>query len=408
MTLRKCNFHIGAGAGSIARMNASPEPIRPARAGAKSIVVLCVLVHAAMTGSRVAMSLAALALGATTLQVGLLLALHALVPALGAVGLGRWIDRTGPRIPALAGMVAVCAGLALAARWPCVAVLWTTAALVGGGHAAAALALQNQLGRLGTPADARGGFATFALGTAVSGSVGPALAGECLARHGAGPTFAVLAGIALTALLAAGAMRHRLPHGDGQGASAARAGASVREILADAGLRRILAADLLMAIAWNANSVVVPLHGRRHGWSAAIVGDLLGTFGAAVLLVRAMPAAWRRRVGDWRAIRWALASSGACFLALPFADRLPWPFLLEAVMGLGLGGALASVLALLHAQAPPHHGGAVLGLRLVVLNVSAIALPLGLGATSGLAGCIALLGAGLALGAAGLRPVAGR
>jgi len=91
---------------------------------------------------------------------------------------------------------------------------------------------------------------------------------------------------------------------------------------------------------------------------------------------------------------------------MAWADRLPWPFLLEAVMGLGLGGALASVLALLHAQAPEHHGGAVLGLRLVVLNASAIALPLALGATSGLAGGVALLGAGLALGAAGLRPVA--
>jgi predicted MFS family arabinose efflux permease len=182
--------------------------------------------------------------------------------------------------------------------------------------------------------------------------------------------------------------------------------ASARTLLANRGLRRVLAADFLMAGAWNANTFVLPIHGAHHGWSAAAVGDALGAFGAAVLVARILPAAWTRALGDWRAIRLALAVSGLCFAALPFAHRLPWACALEALMGLGLGRALASVLTLLHAQAPRDRGAEVLGLRLVVLNVSAVGLPLGLGALGasiGFASFLAVCGGGLVLCAARLR-----
>ncbi|WKB55298.1 MFS transporter [Eleftheria terrae] len=378
-------------------------PVPPAALQARALVVLCMLNHTALSGSRVAVSLSALALGGSAFQVGLLIATFSLLPTLGSVALGRWVDHHGTRLPALAGMAAMSAGLLLPLVQLTPAALWLTAALVGGGYSAALLALQSQLGRLPDPARRARGFSGFALGTALSGSLGPLVAGQCLSLAGAPATFAVLAGIGLAA--AAGLVLGRSGlAGQGHAASGTpQSRLPLRRLLQQPLLRRIVLLDLLMAVAWNANSFMVPLHGTQQGWPAASVGQLLALFGAAVMLVRTVPASWRQRLGDWQAIRIALASSALCFLLFPWADRFAVALLLEFVLGLGLGGALPSVLGLLHTHAPPGHDGEVLGLRLVVLNVSAIALPIGLGglgAALGLTRVMVALGAALSLGAA--------
>jgi predicted MFS family arabinose efflux permease len=168
------------------------------------------------------------------------------------------------------------------------------------------------------------------------------------------------------------------------------------------GLRRLMLADLLMAFAWNANGFVVPLLGQRRGWSADTVGNLLGAFGVAVMLVRALPGAWRTRGGDWQAIRRALAVSGAVLILLPVTAHMPGPYVLEAVLGCGLGSSLPSVLALFEARAPTGRRAEVLGLRQAVLGFGAATLPTALGALVAATGLVAsmlcfggaLLGAG--------------
>ncbi len=157
-----------------------------------------------------------------------------------------------------------------------------------------------------------------------------------------------------------------------------------------------------MAFAWNANGFAVPLVGQRHGWTDDTVGNLLGCFGAAVLLVRALPGAWRTRGGDWQAIRRAVVVSGSVLMLLPVMTAMPLPYLLEALLGLGLGSSLPSVLALFEAQAPPGRRAEALGLRQAVLGFGAATLPTALGALVTATGLVAaLLGFGGALLGAG-------
>ena len=391
---------------------ATLAPSRRAPPGIRVLVVLCVLDHVALSGGRVALALHALALGVPSLGLGLMLAPFALTSTLGALPLGRWVDRIGARTPALAGMAATTLGLAVSAWRPGLAVLALAATLIGLGYTASLIALQSELGRDRSAGERTAGFSGFAIGTAASGGFGPFLAGQCMAHGGVQVAFGALAFVSFVALCGGAASARRLLslHQDDGGTSTAtpRPALFSRATLSGlGGLRRLLLADLSMAFAWNANGFVVPLIGQRHGWPADVVGNLLASFGVAVMLVRLLPTAWRTRGGDWRAIERALLASGAVLALLPLATTMPWPYALEALLGCGLGSALPSVLALIHARTPAGRGAEVLGLRQAVLSLGAATLPTALGAlvaATGLVGALAGFGGGLLVAAAAIAP----
>jgi MFS family permease len=364
-------------------------------------VTLCVLNHVALSGARVALALQALGLGVPSIGVALMLAPFALTSTLAALPLGRWVDRIGARRPALIGMAITTAALAAAAWHPTAAVLLASATIIGLGYAASLIALQGELGRDRGERERVAGFAAFAIGTAASGGFGPFLAGQCMARAGATLAFGALALLSLAAFAGAASQARRMSSSSDT-ASTSRTPLFSRSTLRGLpGLRRLLIADLLMAFAWNANTFAVPLVAQRQHWSADVVGDLLGCFGAAVLLVRARPAAARARGDNWRVIARALFASGAVLALLPFATPMPWSFALEALLGAGLGCALPSVLALADMHTPAGRRAEVLGLRQAVLGLGAATMPTTLGALVGIVGLApALAGFGGALLAA--------
>ena len=364
------------------------------------LVVLCVLNHVALSGARVALALQALRLGVPSVGLALMLAPFALTSTLAALPLGRCVDRVGARVPALAGMALTTMALIAAAWRPGSAVLTAAAAAVGLGYTASLIALQSELGRDRDARERASGFAGFAIGTAASGGVGPFVAGQCMALAGVHAAFGALALVSLAACVGAAWNARRLRHG---GPPAAPAATPRRLSLKGlGGLRRLMLADLLMALAWNANGFVVPLIGQRQGWAADTVGNLLGCFGVAVMLVRALPGAWRARGGDWRAVTRALLISGVVLALLPLLTEVPGPYVLEALFGCGLGSSLPSVLALVEEGTPAGRRAEVLGLRQAVLGLGAATLPTALGALVSATGLVAaLLAFGGALAAAG-------
>jgi MFS family permease len=372
-----------------------------------ALVALCVLDHVALSGGRVALALQALALGVPSVGLGLMLAPFALATTLSALPLGRWIDRVGARVPALAGMALTTAGLAMAAWHPDRLVMPQAAAAIGLGYSAALIALQSELARERSERERTSGLAGFAIGTAASGGFGPFLAGQCMAHGGAHVAFGALALVSMAAFCAGllNARRLESSRDDRARTPQSRPPLLSRATLSGLGrLRRLLLADLLMAFAWNANGFVVPLVGQRHGWPADTVGNLLAAFGMAVLLVRALPAGWRARGGDWPTIARALLASGVTLALLPVATAMPGPYALEILLGCGLGSSLPSVLALMAARSPAGRRAEVLGLRQAVLGFGAAMLPTALGAlvaATGLVGALAGFGGAL-LGTAAL------
>ena len=393
------NFPDASAGGNMGAMTSSiaapPLPVR-------TLVALCILNHVALSGARLALVEQALHLGVHSLVLGMMFAPFALASTLGALPLGRWVDRIGARRPALAGMSLTTLALAASALWPAPVVLAAAAAAIGLGYTASLIALQAEIARDRDERERRAGFSAFAIGTAASSGFGPFLAGQVMSHAGAATTFGVLACVS-TAALAGSAWRAARLLSAPAGAVAARmrSSASLRGL---GGLRRLLLADLGMALAWNANGFVVPIVAHRHGWPADVAGNLLGCFGAAVLLVRALPHAWRARGSDWGAITRALLASGAVLALLPLLPSIGAHYLLQAVLGCGLGSSLPSVMALIETRTPDGRRAEVLGLRQAVLGFGAATTPTAVGALVSAAGLVPALavvgGALLALGAA--------
>ncbi|HEY6894346.1 MAG TPA: MFS transporter, partial [Rhodanobacteraceae bacterium] len=96
-----------------------------------AVIAFGVANHLVLTGSRVTVSLNALALGADAATVGGLMALFALFPMFFAIPCGRLADRIGVRAPMLVGSIGNAAGVLVATLLPGLPALFATAMLTG-------------------------------------------------------------------------------------------------------------------------------------------------------------------------------------------------------------------------------------------------------------------------------------
>jgi MFS family permease len=142
-----------------------------------ALIVLGILNHTVLTGSRVTVSLYALSLGSSPFVVGTLMGLYAFLPMLLGVAAGRLSDRIGVRKPMLVGSC----GVAIAAALPCfmsgIVPLFVTTALLGVSFMLFQVATQNATGMFGLPSERAKHFSWLALGYSVSGFCGPLVSG---------------------------------------------------------------------------------------------------------------------------------------------------------------------------------------------------------------------------------------
>ena len=83
------------------------------------------------TGSRVAVSLYALELGASQFTIGILIALYALCPVLFAILIGKMADRIGARVLVIIGTAGIGLALLLPPLFPGLITLYASALLLG-------------------------------------------------------------------------------------------------------------------------------------------------------------------------------------------------------------------------------------------------------------------------------------
>ena len=149
-----------------------------------ALIALGIANHIVLTGTRVAVTLDALAGGATAATAGVLIALYAFLPMLLAVPVGRVIDRIGVRRPMLVGSIGVAAGAALPALWPGLPTLYVAATLLGASFMIFQVATQYATGELAGP-DARAeGYSLLALGYSLSSFAGPLITGFVIDHWG--------------------------------------------------------------------------------------------------------------------------------------------------------------------------------------------------------------------------------
>lgn len=370
-----------------------------------------VFLHATMAGMRLATPLLALQQGYSAAAVGVLIALFALTQVFLALPAGRFADRHGLKRPLALSVVAASAGSGLAVLFPAFWAMCLAALLTGGATGATVIALQRHVGRAATDTgQLKRVFSWLAIAPAAANFIGPFGAG-LLIDHASRPfggapadllayrlCFAVLALLPIACWL----LVRRAPEQPMKAPPAGAARTRAWDLLREPMFRRLLFVNWLQSSSWDVHAFVLPILGHDRGLSAAVIGTLLGAFAVAAALVRILLPLVAARTTERGVI---LASSVMTALVFAVYPLLHSPWLMGAcsvLLGFALGAVQPMVMSMLHQITPSHRHGEALGLRLMTINASSVAMPMlfgSLGALIGIAGVFWAVGAVVSLGA---------
>jgi predicted MFS family arabinose efflux permease len=347
------------------------------------------------------MSLSALSMGATVLQVGVIMSILAAFPMVLAVPAGRYVDRVGVRRPMLAAVALLGVSIALPLAMPTMATLYVAAAGVGSAFMLFHICVQHAIGEGSTGEARKANFGWLALGFSISNFLGPTIAGVVIDAAGHRVAFGVATAFAAASFTLVFARRGSLPHRHEHAADPHPR--SAMELLRQPALRRVFIVTGILASAWDVFVFVTPIHGTEIGLSASEIGLILGAFAFATFLIRlALP--WlSRHVRDWTLITATMAIACAAYATFPLMQTVPLLAAIAFILGLGLGSTQPSVMSLIYTTAPSGRAGEAVGLRSVVLNASSAVLPLafgGVGAALGMLPVFWTMAAAIACGGA--------
>lgn len=185
---------------------------------------------------------------------------------------------------------------------------------------------------------------------------------------------------------------------------------SAWDLLASAALRRLLLANWMQSMAWDAHTFVLPLLGHERGLEASVIGILMGAFALAAALIRMALPRLARKYAEWQVIYAATLLAAAVLLAYPW---MPGPIgmgVCSMLLGVALGAVQPMVLSYLNEVAPPGREGEAMALRSLVINSSSFAMPMlfgSIGAVTGTAGLFWLVAGVLGAGSRAI-PALGR
>lgn len=350
-----------------------------------------IFLHACMAGMRMAMPLLALQQGFSAMAVGALLALFALTQVFLALPAGRYADRKGLKKPILISVVMASTGAALSAVWPIFPVMCLSALATGGATGMAVISLQRHVGRLAKdPVELKVAFSWLSIGPAVSNFLGPVLAG--LLIDFAGPVPAHETGFRWAFLLMAVLPLstwfwvRRVPELSMPKAPDHTGPRRALDLLAEPMLRRLLGVNWLLSSCWDVHTFVVPVLGHERGYSASVVGTILGSFAVAAAFIRVCLPWLSRHVQEHQIITGAMVCTALLFGLYPFMPT-PWSMgLCSVLLGLVLGTVQPMIMSTLHQITPVHRQGEALGLRLMSINASSVLMPMVFGAAGTIAG----------------------
>jgi len=382
-------------------VNLTPAPHDTPRFALARLIAGHICLHACMAGMRMAAPLMALREGFSPLAVGFLLALFALTQVFLALPAGRYADRHGLKRPVGLCVLAASFGAGLAVVFPVFAVLCLSALLTGGATGVASITLQRHVGRAAQNAtELKKVFSWLAIGPALSNFVGPLTAGLLIDHSGFQAAFLFLALLPLATWLW---IRHTVelpPVVIKQGATPKKTWDLLREPL----MRRLMLVNWLLSSCWDVHTFVVPVLGHERGFSASVIGAILGAFAMAATLVRVLLPLVASRVREWAIVTSAMVVTAVLFGIYPLMDTPLAMGACSVMLGLALGSVQPMIMSTLHQITPESRHGEALGLRLMAMNASSVLMPMLFGTAGAIVGVsVVFWTVGLAVGA-GARP----
>lgn len=382
-------------------MSLAASHSQPPRFALARLIAGQICLHACMAGMRMAAPLLALREGYSAMAVGFLLALFALTQVFLALPAGRYVDRHGLKRPVGFCVVAAALGAALAVAFPVFPVLCLSALMTGGSTGVAVIALQRHVGRAAQNAtELKKVFSWLAIGPAVSNFVGPLAAGLLIDQSGFRAAFLLMALLPLATWFWVRPTVELPPLPVVAGAAPKKAWDLLRKPI----MRRLMLVNWLLSSCWDVHTFVVPILGHERGFSASVIGTILGSFAIAAAFVRVLLPVFAAHVREWVVVTSAMVLTAVLFAVYPFMVSPLAMGACSVMLGLALGSVQPMIMSTLHQITPEARHGEALGLRLMTINASSVLMPMLFGTAGAAVGVsVVFWVVGLAVGA-GARP----
>ena len=346
--------------------------------------------QAAVYVARPTTSYRLLSLGAGPRAVGLVAAAFALLPLFLAIPLGRFVDRRGGPLltTGCALQTGACLLLALADT---PLGLGAASAVLGLGHLALALGVQEVIARESHAERHDQHFGLLTAGVALGQLVGPLIAGFLLGAGGAtqaATSHAMLVGAAIAAGATLSAMlseRRRLREPQTAATAVSRRG-SVRAIVGTRGVPAGIFASIAVLSSADVFTAYMPVIGQSRGVGPGLVGVLLAIRAAASMSARIGIGTLVRVVGRPRLITLGAVGAAAALGVMTFSGDVVLLAVLSAVAGLGLGFGQPLSMTLVVQLVPAHARATALAVRLTGNRLGQVAAPAAAGIVAGGAG----------------------
>ena len=391
-------------------MSAAAVPRNSRRALAR-LIAGHICLHASMSGMRMAAPLLALRDGYSPAAVGVLLALFAITQVFLSLPAGRFVDRHGLKRPMGFAIVAAAIGSGLAVIFPVFPVLCLSAVMTGGATGVASIAMQRHVGRAAADAtELKKVFSWLAIGPAISNFIGPFsagllidyagvwLGGQAADTNGFRGAFLLMALLPLVTWLWIRPTTEHPPVIVHHGAAPKKAWDLLRMPM----MRRLMGVNLVLAACWDVHTFVVPVMGHGMGFSASVIGAILGAFAVSATLIRVVLPLVASRIHEWAVLAGAMVWTALLFAIYPLLTTPLAMGICSVLLGLGLGCVQPMVMSTLHQITPEARHGEALGLRLVAINGASVVMPIlfgSLGTVVGVSMVFWVVGAAVGLGA---------
>ena len=140
--------------------------------------------------------------------------------------------------------------------------------------------------------------------------------------------------------------------------------------------KRLLFINWMQAASWDVHTFVLPLLGHELGLSASVIGSILGAFALAAAGVRLALPLFAARASERSVIIAANVVTAMVFAAYPLMSSAVGMGICSVLLGLALGAVQPMVMSMLHQITEHSRHGEALGLRLMTINASSVAMPM--------------------------------
>jgi MFS family permease len=315
-----------------------------------------------------------------------------------AIPAGRYADANGLKKPVGFAIILASSGMLLAMALPHIVTLGIAALCTGGATGIAVIALQRHVGRAAeNPLQLKQVFSWLSIGPAVSNFLGPFTAGLLIDFFGFRAAFLFLALLPLATWFWIRNTKE-LPAITPRTQEKKQFWDLLREPL----MRRLMIVNWLLSSCWDVHTFVVPLLGHERGYSASVIGTILGSFAIAAAAVRVLLPVLAHSLREWAVITVAMVLTAMLFAVYPLMPTALSMGVCSVFLGFTLGCVQPMIMSTLHQITPEERHGEALGLRLMAINGSSVVMPMLFGvagAAIGVAGLFWVTGACVGLGA---------